>query len=165
VARLVEAFALIADKVPHKLVLQGRRDHPYAKELEAMIEKRGLSERVVFPGYVPIELLPQLYGRADAYATVSLSEGFGLPPLEAMACGTPVIASKTTSLPEVVGDAGILVDPEDTQEIADALLRVATDNALRAELSQRALKRADTFSWSKAAEETLGVLKSVAKGR
>ena len=163
VARLVDAFALIADRVPHKLVLQGRRDHPYAKELKTMIEKRGLAERVVFPGYVPIELLPQLYGRAAAYATVSLSEGFGLPPLEAMACGTPVIASKTTSLPEVVGDAGILVDPEDTQEIADALLRIATDDALRAGLSQKALKRADTFSWAKAAEETLGVLQSVAR--
>jgi glycosyltransferase involved in cell wall biosynthesis len=165
VARLVEAFGLIADKIPHKLVLQGRRNPEFADLLDGMIQERGLEERVVFPGYIPLEHLPQLYGGADVFTFVSLSEGFGLPPLEAMACGTPVIASNTSSLPEVVGDAGILVNPVSPEEIAEAILHVVNDAELRAELSQKALERAATFSWAKAARETLDVLQSVAKGR
>lgn len=164
VARLIEAFALIAADIPHQLVLQGGSDSKYAAYLEEMIKERGLEQRVVFPGYVPLDHLPYLYGGASVFATVSLSEGFGLPPLEAMACGTPVIASRTSSLPEVVGDAGILVDPENPEEIAEAMLRIINDPELRAELSRKAVERAASFSWSKAAEQTLEVLRSVAKG-
>lgn len=164
VARLIEAFSLMADKIPHQLVIQGRRNPKYSTELDAMIKERGLEQRVVFPGYVPLDLLPGLYCGATIFAYVSLSEGFGLPPLEAIACGTPVIASKTSSLPEVVGDAGILVDPENTEEIAEAMLQVIKNPELRMELSLKALKRADIFSWSKTARETLEVLQSVAKG-
>ena len=163
VARLVEAFGMISDKIPHKLVLQGRKNPEFAAQLERIISERNLGGRVVFPGYVPIENLPKLYGGADVFTFVSLSEGFGLPPLEAMACGTPVVASSTSSLPEVVGDAGILVNPEKTEEIAEAILRVVSDDALRAELSRRALQRADMFSWAKAAGETLDVLQSVVR--
>ena len=164
VARLVEAFSLIADRVPHRLVLQGRRGADYAAYLERLIAERGLEGRVLFPGYIPIEQLPQLYSGASAFVTVSLSEGFGLPPLEAMACGTPVIASNTSSLPEVVGDAGILVDPGSPQQIADAMLRVIEDEAHRDELSRRAVEQASRFSWRRAAEQTLGVLRSEARG-
>lgn len=165
VARLIQAFKLIASKVPHQLVLQGRRDSVHAAELETLVMELGLADRVVFLGYVPLNHLPYLYSGATVFVTVSLSEGFGLPPLEAMACGTPVVASKASSLPEVVGDAGILVDPDDTEQIAEALLQVIEHQALRAELSQKAVKRAGLFSWSTTARQTLKVLQSVAKGK
>ena len=165
VARLIQAFKLIASKVPHQLVLQGRRDSVHAAELETLVRELDLEGRVVFVGYVPLNHLPCLYSGATAFVTVSLSEGFGLPPLEAMACGTPVVASRVSSLPEVVGDAGILVDPNDTEQIAEALLRVIEHPALRAELSQKAVKRAALFSWSATARQTLELLQSVAKSK
>ena len=165
VGTLIQAFKLITSNVPHQLVLQGRRDSKYAVGLETMVKELGLEGRVVFLGYVPLNHLPYLYGGATVFVTVSLSEGFGLPPLEAMACGTPVVASKTSSLPEVVGDAGILVDPNDAEQIARALLRVIEHPELRADLSRKAMKRAALFSWSKAARQTLEVLKSVVKGK
>ena len=120
---------------------------------------------MVFLGYVPMNHLPHFYNGATIFVTVSLSEGFGLPPLEAMACGTPVVASKVFSLPEVVGDAGILVDPNDTEQIAEALLQIIEHPALRAELSQKSIKQAALFSWSTAASQTLEVLQSVARGK
>jgi len=165
VARLIQAFKLIAAKVPHQLVLQGRRDSIHTAELETLVRELDLEGRVVFLGYIPLNNLPYLYSGATVFVTVSLSEGFGLPPLEAMACGTPVVASRTSSLPEVVGDAGILVDPNDTEQIAEALLRVIEHPALRTELSQKAMKRAALFSWCTAARQTLEVLQSVAKGK
>jgi len=165
VAKLIQAFKLIASKVPHQLVLQGRRDSMYAPELEALVRELDLEGRVVFLGYVPLNHLPRLYSGATVFVTVSLSEGFGLPPLEAMACGAPVVASRASSLPEVVGDAGILVDPSDTEQIADALLRVIEHPALRAELSRDSVNRAAQFSWSTAARQTLELLQSVAKGK
>jgi len=165
IARLIQAFRLIAPKIPHQLALQGRRDSMYAAELETLVRELDLEDKVVFLDYVPLNHLPYLYSGATVFVTVSLSEGFGLPPLEAMACGTPVVASKTSSLPEVVGDAGILVDPNDTEQIAEALLRVIEHPALRAELSQKAVRRAALFSWSTMARQTLEVLQSVAKGK
>ena len=137
----------------------------YAAELETLVRKLDLEGRVAFLGYVPLNHLPHLYSGATVFVTVSLSEGFGLPPLEAMACGTPVVASKTSSLPEVVGDAGILVDPNNTEQIAEALLRVIEHPALRAELSQKAVSRAALFSWTTTAKQTFEVLQSVAKGK
>jgi len=165
VARLIQAFKLIASKVPHQLVLQGRCDSMHAAELETLVRELDLEGRVVFLGYVPLNHLPYLYSAATVFVTVSLSEGFGLPPLEAMACATPVVASSVSSLPEVVGDAGILVDPNDTEQIAEALLQVIEHPALRAELSQKAVGRAALFSWSATARQTLEVLQSVAKGK
>ena len=137
----------------------------HAAELETLVRELDLEGRVVFIGYVPLNHLPCLYSGATAFVTVSLSEGFGLPPLEAMACGTPVVASRVSSLPEVVGDAGILVDPNDTEQIAEALLRVIEHPALRAELSHKAVKRAALFSWSATARQTLELLQSVAKSK
>jgi len=163
IARLIRAFGLIAPKVPHQLVLQGRRDPVYAAELETLVRELNLEGKVVFLGYVPLNHLPYLYSGATVFVTVSLSEGFGLPPLEAMACGTPVVASRVSSLPEVVGDAGILADPNDTEQIAEVLLQVIKHPALRAELAQKGVKRAALFSWSKTARQTLEVLQSVAK--
>jgi glycosyltransferase involved in cell wall biosynthesis len=121
------------------------------------VETLGLKDAVVFLGQVPADILPALYNGAVAFAYPSLYEGFGLPPLEAMACGVPVIASDTSSLPEVVGDAGVLVDPKDTDALADALAALLNDDERRAELSARGLARARAFSWEKAARKTLEI--------
>ncbi|MEA3442838.1 MAG: glycosyltransferase family 1 protein [Chloroflexota bacterium] len=165
VARLIQAFRLIASEIPHQLVLQGKQNLEYAAHLNILIDKLYLEGRVVFPGYVPLNHLPHLYAGASVFVSVSLSEGFGLTPLEAMACGTPVVASNISSLPEIVGDAGILVDPNNTEQIAEAILKVIKDSELRTNLSQKAIKRAALFSWDKTAKQTLEVLKAVAKPR
>jgi len=116
---------------------------------------------VVFTGYVSQEKLPCLYRNADLFVFPSLYEGFGLPVLEAMACGTPVITSNTSSLPEVAGDAAVLVDPYSVEDIADAMERVLTDPDLRTELSRKGKERAKQFTWEKCARETLKVYEEV----
>jgi glycosyltransferase involved in cell wall biosynthesis len=113
----------------------------------------------VFTGYVPQEDLPTLYSGAEIFAYPSLYEGFGLPPLEAMASGVPVLTSKTSSIPEVVGDAGVLVDPADIDSIRDGLERLMADEQLRKEFAERGLKRAQTMSWDRTADETWRILK------
>ena len=112
-----------------------------------------LEDCVIFPGYVDEEDLPACYQLAKVFAYPSLYEGFGLPPLEAMACGTPVVISNRSSLPEVVGDAGLLVDPTDPQALATALNQILANTELRSDLKQRSLVRAKEFSWAKAAYE------------
>ena len=118
----------------------------------------GLTGRVLFPGYVEDADLPALLSGALAFVFPSLYEGFGIPVLEAGACGVPVITSNTSSLPEVAGDAALLVDPHDVDAIAEAMSRLVTDEALRAELSRRGLANVKRFSWEKCARETLAVL-------
>lgn len=165
VAKLVQAFRLIASKIPHQLVLQGRRDSECAAHLDTLVRELDLEGRVVFLGYVPQEHLSCLYSGASVFVTVSLSEGFGLPPLEAMACGTPVVVSRTSSLPEVVGDAGILVDPNNTEQIAQALLKIIEHPELHDDLSRKAVRRSALFSWSETAKQTFEILEAVAKRR
>src|SRR5439155_19926136 len=123
-------------------------------------ERLGLvaGERVRFLGRVPDAELPLWYNIADIFAYPSLYEGFGLPALEAMACGTPVIASNTSSLPEVVGEAGILVDPGDTGAWSAAMGRLLADAGAASEYSERGLRQAGKFSWDRAARETYQVI-------
>lgn len=109
--------------------------------------------------------LPSLYGNALAFAFPSLEEGFGLPVLEAMACGVPVITSNRSSLPEVAGDAALLVDPLDTHALACALNRILTDGALRDELRDKGLARSRRFTWEKTAKDTLSVLWQAAESK
>jgi glycosyltransferase involved in cell wall biosynthesis len=155
--RLATAFKAVIERAPTLttcLVLAGKRGwltDPIDQGLQAL----GLGDRLLMPGHVPLEDLPALLHGARTVAYVSLYEGFGLPPLEAMACGAAVIASNNSSIPEVVGDAGLLVDPYDVTEIATALERVLTDDGLRAELAARGLRRAAQFSWTKTAELTI----------
>jgi glycosyltransferase involved in cell wall biosynthesis len=104
-----------------------------------------VEDHVVFTGYVPEEELPYLFSAADVFVYPSFYEGFGIPPLEAMACGIPVVTSNVSSLPEVVGDAGLLVDPQNTDEIAGAIIRALTDEALRSDLAKRGRKRRSLF--------------------
>jgi glycosyltransferase involved in cell wall biosynthesis len=121
------------------------------------MEELALTGDILLPGYVPRDELPLWYNAAELFVYPSLYEGFGLPPLEAMACGTPVITSNVSSLPEVVGEAGLTVDPMDSEGLAEAMSQVLSDGALRQSMRERGLARAGRFSWSKAARETIGV--------
>ncbi len=154
-AQIIRAFARAkrAAKLPQQLVLIGARGWKY-DGVDRAIEAEGIARDVIFAGYVPPEQLPNWYRAADAFIYPSLYEGFGLPPLEAMACGTPVITSNVSSLPEVVGDAALQVNPHDTEMLADALTRVVTDRALAADLRARGLAQAEKFSWQRAGQAT-----------
>lgn len=152
---LIKAFyELKKEEIPHKLVFTGKNSN---KKIYNLIQRLGLQKHIIFLGYVESEDLPALYNGADLFVYPSLYEGFGLPPLEAMSCGCPVVASNTSSLPEVVGDGGIMVDPYDVDELANAMHRVLTNDWLRINLIRRGLKRAKMFSWEKCAKETLEV--------
>jgi len=129
---------------------------------ERLRERAGtFREDMKFLGYVPDEQLQSLYGLADLFVYPSIYEGFGLPVLEAMACGTPVITSNTSSLPEVVGDAGITVDPEDTTELFHAIERVHSNDQLRADMESGGLQRAEKMTWEDTAESTLNIYMDV----
>lgn len=158
-ARLIEAFAQVPP--PYRLVLAGRKGWMYG-EILRRAEESGIGERVLFPGYVPDEDLSALLTGAALFAFPSLYEGFGLPVLEAMACGAPVVCSDAGSLPEVAGDAAILVPPTDTEALAAAMNRVLADEGLRAELVRRGRERARLFTWRRCAEEILKALEDAA---
>lgn len=138
------------------LVLVGARGW-HLNGFEDEIERLALGDAVIFTGYVPTEDLPGLFSLATLFVYPSLYEGFGLPPLEAMACGAPVLASNRGSLPEICGDAAFLVDPEDEEVLADGLYALLSDREWRADLRNRGLARAQTFSWERAARETVAV--------
>ncbi len=153
--RLVEAFARVRDERTC-LVLAGGKGWLYA-ELLARIEALGLSNKILFPGYIANDELPWWYNAAIALAYPSLYEGFGLPVLEAQACGTPVLTSNASSLPEAAGDAALMVDPYDVDALASALSRLLTEIPLRHELRERGLVHAQQFSWPRTAQETARV--------
>jgi glycosyltransferase involved in cell wall biosynthesis len=162
VLTLIRAFARTREVLddPHRLVIAGRlpeRESPLFPDPRRVVAELGLGEAVRFVGWVAEEDKPALYSGAACFVYPSLYEGFGLPPLEAMACGAPVIASNASSLPEVVGDAGLLVAPQDVDALAEAMIAVLSDEELRASLRQKGAARAKRFSWEKTARETLGV--------
>lgn len=157
--RLLEAFSAFKRK-DCQLILAGKTD-PRRKSLYDLVGTLGLEGRARFIGAVPEEDLPYLYSMAKLFVFPSLQEGFGLPPLEAMACGTPVVSSDSTSLPEVVGDAAVLVDPADTGSIKDGMEKVLASQSLRSELKEKGLMRVKQFSWRVAAEKTLKVYEEV----
>ena len=140
------------------LVIVGRlpeRDTPFFPDPRRVARELGVEKWVHFVGWIEDEDKAALYSGARAFVFPSLYEGFGLPPLEAMSCGTPVIASTAGSLPEVVGDGGLLVDPADEEALARAMLRLWTDDALHDQLRERALAQAARFTWERTAQETL----------
>jgi glycosyltransferase involved in cell wall biosynthesis len=154
-ARLIEAFAAVAREpgVTAKLVLVGK-SKGQAAALERLVEQHGLRDRVVFTSFVPEDQLVLLYNRAALFIYPSLYEGFGLPPLEAMACGCPVVASNVTAMPEVLGDAALLVDPTSTHALSEAMLQVLRRDELARDLRARGLRQVARYSWAKAAEQT-----------
>ena len=144
----------------HKLVIVGRKGWLYDRLFER-IRELGLEEDIVFTGFVPDEDLPFIFDGAGVFLYLSLFEGFGLPPLEAMACGVPVIASDTTSIPEVVGEAGITLPPCDSSAVARAVQRILSDPAYAGELREKGRQRALRFSWDSAARETHAVYRQL----
>jgi glycosyltransferase involved in cell wall biosynthesis len=149
---------------PTQLVIAGTRDHQ-ADRLDQAIAASPCRADVLRVGYVPDETLPALYSGAALFVYPSFFEGFGFPPLEAMACGVPVVCSWVTSLPEVVGEAVLLVDPSSVEDIATGMRRVLTDPALRAALVAKGLRRAAEFTWDRTAERTREVYGQAARIR
>jgi len=165
-SRLLSAYAALPGTIRagHVLVLAGG-DRAGRPTLEALAARLGVADRVLFPGLVHDPDLPALYAGAAVFVLPSLEEGFGLPALEAMACGAPVVASNRGALPEVVGDAGLMVDAESEAEIAGALARALTDPRLRDELRQRWLARAPLYSSARTADRVLALLRDAGEGR
>jgi glycosyltransferase involved in cell wall biosynthesis len=165
--RLIEAFASIrarrAGGPRPQLVVAGTRGWLYGSIFRA-VEAHGLAADVVFTGYVPPEDLPALYAGSGCFVFPSLYEGFGLPVLEAMAAGAPVVASRVGAIPEVAGEAALLVNAEKPAELADAIETVLTDAALRTDLVTRGRARAARFTWEAVAQQTLDVYESVHAG-
>ncbi len=154
---LLKGYALLRKHIlPPSLVIAGAKGWHH-QEVFSAVEELGLQGHVIFPGYIPQEELPLWYNAAEFFVYPSLYEGFGLPPLEAMSCGTPVITSNTSSFPEVVGDAGILVNPNSAQDIAEAMQRLLSHDSLRADMRRKGLDRSKEFSWQRAAQETVKV--------
>jgi len=158
--RLLQAFErAYQERLTQGWVVAGKRGWLYG-DFFAQLERSPVREAVLFPGYVSDEDLPAVYAGAQALVFPSLYEGFGLPVLEAMACGTPVLASRGSSIPEVGGEAAVYFDPLDTGEMTEAVLRLLRDPALREEMRERGFAQARRFSWSKAAAETAAVYRA-----
>jgi glycosyltransferase involved in cell wall biosynthesis len=158
ISRLISAFANLSSNHEYQLWLAGPSDKRYTPALKKQVQELDIADRVKFLDYVPYDDLPKIISRAIALVFPSLWEGFGLPVLEAMACGTPVITSNLSSLPEVAGDAAILIDPYRVEEITDAMQAISNDLGLRSHLSQLGLERATQFSWEKTGQATAEVL-------
>ena len=160
---LFDAYRLLRDRrnLPHCLVVAGGRGWLWEDTIEHA-ERSPYRGDIRFVGFIPEADLATMYSAASVFAFPSLYEGFGLPPLEAMACGTPVVVSKTSSLPEVIGDAGLQIDPHDADALAAALELLILDEPLRADLRRRGLERAATFTWQAAATKLLTVYRRLA---
>jgi glycosyltransferase involved in cell wall biosynthesis len=161
---LVAAFAAIMSQLPHDLLIVG--EHQDLRTADEQVRHRAaqLGSRVVLAGRVTDEELGKYYANAEALVFPSLYEGFGLPPLEAMACGCPVLASSAASIPEVCGDAALYFDPTDVDELARQMLLIASDEALRADLQARGKARARLFSWDKSANKTAVIIQQLLSG-
>lgn len=160
-SRLIQAFAALHSQLSTRhLVIVGGKGWLY-DDIFAEVKRLGLEGRVLFPGFVDDDDLPALYSAADVLAFPSIYEGFGLPILEAMACGTPVVTSVTSSLPELAGDAALLVEPTDVDAIAATLRRLLQEADLRRKLVAAGFDQARKFTWEKAAVQLLGIYESI----
>ena len=169
-AGLLEAFSRLKGEPRFKelkLVKVGKaggQEADFRGQTMEVVSALGLVGEVIFTDFVPEADLPVYYSGAEVFVLPSLYEGFGFPPLEAMACGCPVVTSNTSSLPEVVGEAGIMVNPYDTDSLAEAMRQVLTNSILREDMVRKGLEQAKKFSWEKAARRTLKVYNQVASG-
>lgn len=160
---LIQAFSKLNNtfrKSNLKLVIAGKQGKSYSLYKETA-ENLHVADKVIFPGFIPLKHMPIFYNACTLFVYPSLYEGFGLPPVEAMACGAPVIASNITSIPEVVEDAGILINPYDVDELCIAMNSVIEDKNLRDDLIKKSLNRSLNFSWLKTAEKTISAYKSI----
>ena len=165
--RLIEAFALVRKEFPELLLVKvgvAGRSKEYREGMMRKLESLGIIQAVIFVEYVSELDLAYYYSSAALLAYPSLYEGFGFPPLEAMACGCPVVTSNTSSLPEVVGKAGMMINPYDTDSLVEAMRRVLTNRELRDDMVTKGLEQAKKFSWEKAAREIQEVYNKVASG-
>ncbi len=161
--RLLYAYKRLKEthqNISHRLVLCGMKGWGYSSLIKT-IEELALEDKVVFTDYVPNDVLISIYAKASVFVFPSLTEGFGLPILEAMSCRVPVITSNCGAMAEIAGEAALLVDPYNVEEIAEAMHRILTDETLRAALIKKGFKRASQFSWEKTASQTLEVYKRV----
>src|SRR3989454_2511394 len=158
---LSKAFQDVSGRIPHDLVIVGKKDGFVTGDRKVEDWAAALGERVKFTGLVDDALLKRYVAWADALVLPSFYEGFGLPPLEAMACGCPAIVSTSASLPEVCGDAALYCDPHEVKDIAARMIEVATSDATSAALRKKGLARARQFTWDKCARETLAVIESL----
>ncbi len=160
---LIGAYARLRreHRLEHLLVLTGELGWSY-KGIFRLVDDLGLRNEVRMTGRLPASDLPGLYAGADLFVCPSLYEGFGLPVLEAMACGTPVVTSNVSSLPEVAGEAALLIDPRSEAELAEAMIRALTDTSLRKQMRSSGLDQARRFSWERCARETLAVYEEAA---
>jgi glycosyltransferase involved in cell wall biosynthesis len=156
IARMLEAFAQLKEEIPHTLVMAGEQRWNTRGELAGM-QRLGLADRILFPGWIEHGDLAAVYSLADLFLFPSLYEGFGIPLVEAMACGCPIVTANTCAPPEVVAGAGVLVDPQSVADIAAGIRRAVHDERLRAELVARGLERAKAFSWNQCARQVLAV--------
>lgn len=165
--KLIEAFALCKQRCPdlcHRLCLAGDASFGF-DEIKYQINEFNLADDVIMPGWVEESDLPHIYNAAAAFVFPSNYEGFGIPLLQAMACGAPIVASQTASIPEIVQDAAWLFDPHDVSDMADKIAKVLTDQAGREQLIAKGLERVKNFSWQKCAQETLAVLEAASSRR
>jgi glycosyltransferase involved in cell wall biosynthesis len=154
---LLKAYRKLVDRgIRQKLVIVGKKGWFY-NEIFSSVQSLRLEGKVIFTGFVPDEDLPSLLNGALLFVYPSLYEGFGLPVLEAMSCGTPVVTSNISSMPEIIGDAGLLVDPTNINHLAENIEKLILSNSLRNSLRHRGISRAATFSWERTARETLNV--------
>lgn len=162
VVRLIKAYYELRKSkiIKHRLVIVGGERGPYL-HIEKLVKTLGLENDVILTGYVADEDLPYIYNKADLFVYPSLYEGFGFPPLEAMACGTAVVSSDVSSIPEITEDAAVLVNPNDITAIREGMSKVLTNDDLRQNMIRKGLKRARLFSWKKTAKETLNIFEKV----
>ncbi|OGP12527.1 MAG: hypothetical protein A2052_00015 [Deltaproteobacteria bacterium GWA2_54_12] len=160
---LLRAYSCLPEKMQKEfpMVIAGGRGW-LNSDIPGLVSELGIKDRVHFAGFINDEDLSAVYSMASLFVYPSLYEGFGLPILEAMACGTPVVTSKTSSMPEVAGDAAALIDPSDADELAFSMRQLLESDAKRAELVIKGFERAKMFSWEKCARETLAVYRRVA---
>lgn len=166
--RLVEAYTLLqtASTIPKEtqLVIAGGEGW-LSERLHRNVQDSGLTQQILFPGFIPDDHLPALYSGAEAFVFPSIYEGFGLPVLEAMSCGVPVVTANVSSLPEIVGKAGIVVDPYQPEAIAQGIARVLSDRQLQEQMREKGYRQAQKFSWQRTAEETYQVYQEVYENR
>ena len=162
ISSLIKAFMLLKQKeqIPHQLVISGKEDF-LPRQTREEIKISRYKKDIIFTGYLPENYLPLFYNLADVFVYPSLYEGFGLPCLEALSCGCPLVSSNISSIPEIVNGAGLLINPLDTEELAMAIHRVISNPRLREELKEKGLEQAKQFSWGNTAQKTLEVYKKV----